>query len=126
METDAEASHRAHHAGVWALEKRLWLEGGAVYRELVDPEAVFALPGAGLMSGTQATEAMAAPQTPRWHSVAMTQCTSCGTGQEPVVLGYRAFGERADGSRYEAWCTSTYRDAGDGWRLIQHQQTPTS
>ena len=46
------------------------------------------------------------------------------SGDSIAMVGYRGAGTRIDGSRYEAWCTTTYRAAGDDWRVIQHQQTP--
>ncbi len=108
---------------VWAAEERLWLEAGEAYPELVEAEAVLAMPGTGIMSGAQATEALL--NAPAWTSVAMTRRMICEAG-DVVSLGYRANGEREDGSLYEASCTSTWRKASSGWRLVQHQQTPTS
>ena len=109
---------------IWNAERRLWLEGGAAYPELVDLEAVLALPGIGMMTGLQAIEAMEGNEG--WKSVEMTEQALCRDGRSVIVIGYRGTGRRSDGSGYEAWCTSTYRAAGDNWRLIQHQQTPTS
>jgi hypothetical protein len=41
-----------------------------------------------------------------------------------AALVYRARARRAGEPEYLADMTSVYRDAGEGWRLVLHQQTP--
>lgn len=46
------------------------------------------------------------------------------SGDSVAVLAYRAEARRAEDGPYRAYCTSTYVRSGDGWKLVQHQQTP--
>ena len=46
-----------------------------------------------------------------------------GTSGDLLVLAYKARGLRDGAAPYDAECTSTWRKAGDRWRLVQHQQT---
>ena len=58
----------------------------------------------------------------RWAAVEMTDRTSV-EGEDCIVLAYRARARREDGSTHEALCSSTWVRQGQGWRIIQHQQT---
>jgi hypothetical protein len=109
---------------LWALERRLWVEGGAAYPRIVAPDAVMALPGVGYMSGGEATIAMEVSEG--WHEVAMEEPRGAVPDENVAVLFYRGEGTRPDGSTYSAYCTSTYCASDDGWRLVQHQQTPVN
>jgi hypothetical protein len=64
----------------------------------------------------------------RWASVAFAATAVARPATDLLVLAYRAEGLRdaaAAGAAYVAYCTSTYRLAGDGrWLMVQHQQTP--
>ncbi|NBC88848.1 MAG: DUF4440 domain-containing protein [Alphaproteobacteria bacterium] len=109
---------------VWRLERRLWVDGGAAYPEIVAPEAIMAFPGMGFMSGTDATRAMEGMEG--WQSVAMEEPRAEAPAEGLALLFYRGEGVRPDGSTYAAYCTSTYCAADGGWRLVQHQQTPVT
>ena len=106
---------------VWLAEERLWLEGGTAYPELVAAEALLVLPDAGMMTGSEASEAMAGREG--WQSVAMSQQALSRSDKNAIVIAYRAEAERSDDTRYTAHCTSTYHAVGGDWQLIQHQQT---
>lgn len=108
---------------VWGFEERLWTEGGAVYPELVSPDAVVATPGM-LMTGKEATEAMRG--NPGWKCVTMGDRRLARSGRDVIVISYRAHGVRPDSSTYDALCTSTYHASGDDWQLLQHSQTVTN
>lgn len=41
-----------------------------------------------------------------------------------VTVAYRARATRDGSPTYSAYCTSTCVRIQDGWRLVQHQQTP--
>lgn len=110
-------------AAVWAQEERFWTAGEDHYAGVLDPDCLMAFPApAGLMAGAEIAPSLAA--APRWASVEMTERRIARPGTGLLVLGYRALGRRDGAAPYEAYCTSCYRDAGGGWRLIQHQQTP--
>ena len=106
---------------VWHAEKRLWLDGGDAYPELVSPDALVVTPGAGIMTGAEATEAMAGRDG--WQSVDMSEQALVRSDKNAIVIAYRGDGMRADGSKYSAYCTSTYHAVGGEWQLIQHSQT---
>ena len=108
---------------IWSLEERFWTGGEDHYGSALHPACVMAFPApAGLLSGPAITRSLA--QAPRWSSVAMSERHLARPGSELVVLGYRARAIRAGAEAYEAYCTSSYRRDEDGWRLVQHQQTP--
>ncbi|NVD43850.1 DUF4440 domain-containing protein [Qipengyuania atrilutea] len=106
---------------VWLAEERLWLEGGSAYSELVAGEALLVMPGGGILTGSEASEAMADREG--WQSVAMSQQALSRSDKNAIVIAYRAEAEHADDTRYAAHCTSTYHAVGGDWQLIQHQQT---
>ena len=107
-------------AEAWAMEKGLWLEG---------PEA-FERAGPGLRDGVprhgrdpRRGGPGGAAGAPRWASVEMTGRV-LGRAGDVVVLGYAAEGRREGAAPYRCLCTSTWRDDGGHWKLVQHQQTP--
>jgi hypothetical protein len=107
----------------WRTEERFWTGGEDHYREALDPACVMAFPPpAGIIAGTGIARALAG--APRWLSVAMAERHASRPSDDLLVLAYRARGQRDGAAPYDAYCTSTYRKAGDRWRLAQHQQTP--
>ena len=107
---------------LWNNERRLWLEGVSVYHELLHPQCImtFSAP-VGIMQGD--TIAKSLQGVPRWTDVQMTE-QSTSAGDDTVVLAYRAEGHRENSDPYFAYCSSTYVRQENGWRIIQHQQTP--
>ena len=97
---------------LWNNERRLWLEGVSVYHELLP---------VGIMQGDTIAESLQG--VPRWTDVQMTE-QSTSAGDDTVVLAYRAEGHRENSDPYFAYCSSTYVRQENGWRIIQHQQTP--
>jgi hypothetical protein len=106
----------------WALEERFWLEGVSLYEELLDPECLMVFPGMGVLRAARVLESLRSAS--RWTSVVMTERTLARPAETLMVLAYRAEGRRGDAAPYVAYCSSTYRQAGDAWSLVQHQQTP--
>ena len=80
-------------------------------------------PPAGIVSGDQIISSMRA--APRWHTVVMVDKYLHQPAVNVVVLAYFVSARRNGGGAYTAYCTSTYRQDQSGWKLIQHQQTPT-
>ncbi|MBM1169965.1 hypothetical protein [Microvirga arabica] len=107
----------------WGLEERFWLEGPSFYENHLDPECLMAFPGMGVMRAGEILESLR--DAPRWASVDMADRTVGRPCDTLVVLGYRAMGYREGANPYRALCTSTYRSDGVGWKLVQHQQTPS-
>ena len=108
---------------VWALEERFWTGDEAFYGATLAPECVMAFPApAGIMVGAQIIEGLKA--APRWSAVALDERRTVRPAPGLVVIAYRAAGIREGADPYRAYCTSTYGRTPDGWRLVQHQQTP--
>jgi hypothetical protein len=108
-------------SAAWTLEKRLWLEGPSIYRDVLDPACVMVFPGMGVMRAATILDSL--KDAPRWQSVAITDRTIGRAGNAVIVLGYRAEGSRESGEAYRCFCTSTYRNDAGAWKLVQHQQT---
>lgn len=106
---------------VWAAERRLWLEGAEAFEALLHPECLMAFPGMGVMRAAEVMESL--KQAPRFSSVEMTD-QMIGRAGDAIVLAYTAQGRREGAAPYRCHCTTTYTRAGDGLRLVQHQQTP--
>lgn len=110
--------------GVWALEERFWHDGASTMEEYLDEEAVmvFAAP-VGVIAGADIVTSMEG--APRWTEVRMTERVAGRPTPDLLVLAYRAEGWRGDADSYLAYCSTTWRRDGNGWRLVQHQQTPS-
>ncbi len=108
---------------IWSLEEQFWTGGEDHYRRALDPKCVMAFPApAGIIAGPRIAETLKG--APRWSSVSMTERHTVRPSPDIVVIAYQAQGRREDAAPYGAYCTSTYRRSTDGWRLVQHQQTP--
>jgi|SRR5690625_3715892 len=143
-----------NEAAIWAMEERFWLGGTEFLERMLDPQCVMAFPGAGILQGAAIIESLrdaprwnsvemdarilalsdaedpdtsrrdrdkpaeAAPADPR------PRRSRAGTKASMIVLGYRAKAWRENGPPYRVLCTSTYRADDDGWKLVQHQQSP--
>lgn len=105
----------------WKMEERLWLDGVTAYAEILDPKCLMAFPGMGVLQVDGILEGLEGAA--RWASVTMTDRTISRAGDAVVVLGYTAEGQREGAQPYRCFCTSTYRAVGEGWKLVQHQQT---
>lgn len=109
---------------VWKTEERLWLDRVSAYDEIFDPACLMAFPGTGVLQVTAILKGFEGAA--RWASVTTTDRTMSRAGDDVLVLGYTAKGERDGSKPYRCFCTSTYRAVGEGWKLVQHQQTPSS
>ncbi len=107
----------------WRMEERFWTGGADHYHKALDPTCVMAFPPpVGIIQGPGVVQSLAG--APRWSSVTMTETHAGRPSGDLLVLAYKARGQRDGAAAHDAYCTSTYRKAGDGWLLIQHQQTP--
>jgi hypothetical protein len=110
---------------IWRLEERFWTGGAEHYAAALHPGCVMAFPApVGILSGPSIGASLAG--APRWASVEMSERAVTRAGTAAVALGYRALGRREGAEPYDAFCTSTYAATAEGWKLIQHQQTPVS
>jgi Domain of unknown function (DUF4440) len=104
------------------LERRLWLEGPAAYRELLADDAVVVVPmQGGILDRDGCLAAIA--QAPRWRRVEFRGAQLASPGIDLTLLVYRAEAAR-DGTRWAALCSSLWRETAGGPRLVLHQQTP--
>jgi hypothetical protein len=109
---------------LWQLETAFWTADPDETRHALDPHCLMAFPPpAGIVAGDQIVSSMRA--APRWHTVVMVDKHLHQPAVDLVVLAYFVSARRNGGGAYTAYCTSTYRQAHSGWKLIQHQQTPT-
>ena len=109
-------------ADAWQLEETLWTGPWHLLEEYVDPHGVMAFPPpTGIMPASAIAQVS---EGPRWTQVTMSDRVLSRPHASLLVVGYAAEARRRPWDLYQAYCTSTYRDTGDGWKLIQHQQTP--
>lgn len=104
------------------LERRLWLEGVAAYRELLEDDAVIVVPmQGGILDRDACLAAIAA--CPRWEGVAFQGARVLSPGIDLTLLVYQAEAARG-ATRWRALCSSLWRETAEGPRLVLHQQTP--
>jgi hypothetical protein len=109
---------------VWRLEMAFWTDAPDETQHALDPLCLMAFPPpAGIIAGDQIAASLRA--APRWRTVNMVDKHLRQPTQDLVVLAYFVSARRNGDGAYTAYCTSTYRSSPGGWKLIQHQQTPT-
>ena len=106
---------------LWEREERLWTAPINDCAAMIAPEALLVFGETGVLDRDFAVAGMRA--APRWDAVAFSDRRLTRPGKMSAVLGYRAKAVRGDEEPFEAYCSSTWRGADDGWMLIQHQQT---
>ena len=106
---------------LWQMEERLWTAPVADCEDDIGDDCLMVLPQEGVMTRDFAVAAMRG--APRWDAVDIGERHVARAGKDVAVLGYRATGTRTGSPEYLAYCSSTYRGADDGWKLVQHQQT---
>ena len=106
---------------IWETEERLWTGGVEVYRTHMAPGCLMAFPGIGLIQGEAIIASL--QDAPRWREVSF-EGSHKAESDEVIVLGYTATGQRDDQPAYRAVCTSTWCLMTEGWRLVQHHQSP--
>ncbi|BBK30068.1 hypothetical protein EDC65_4686 [Stella humosa] len=111
------------HDDAWRTERSFWLEGIEQFESGLAQHCVMAFPEpVGILVGDDILHGLAG--APRWNSLDITHQVLTRPDDDSCVLGYRADARRDAGDAYAAFCTSTYRRTGAGWKLVQHQQTP--
>jgi len=109
---------------LWQLETAFWTGEPSEAGRALDPQCLMAFPPpAGIITGEQIISSMSA--APRWHTVVMVEKCLRQPAVDLVVLAYFVSARRNSEGAYTAYCTSTYRQTPGGWKLVQHQQTPT-
>jgi hypothetical protein len=108
---------------IWALEEGFWTAGADHYRAHMHPECLMALPDpVGVLAGPAILAGIEAAA--RWRRVRMSARRLARPASGALVLAYRAEAQRDGEAPYAALCTSVYVRRPEGWRLIQHHQTP--
>ena len=109
-------------ANLWDIEKQLWTGPADGYDSLMAKDCVMVFPlPAGILNRSQIIDTV--KNAPRWDDVEFDQTRATQPGESTVILTYVGRGLQ-DRNSYEAFCSSTYVKAEDGWRIVQHQQTP--
>ena len=106
---------------LWDMEERLWTGSVDECAALFDEDCLMVFGETGILERDFALAAMRA--APRWASVLMSEKTIARPGKTTAVLAYRARAARDGAEPYNAYCSSTWRGADQGWKMIQHQQT---
>ncbi|RJY08536.1 DUF4440 domain-containing protein [Aurantiacibacter aquimixticola] len=106
---------------LWEMEERLWTAPVDDCAAIIAEDALLVFPEAGVLDRDFAVAGMRS--APRWDAVEMTERHVSRPGKTNTVLAYRARGVRGADEPYQAYCSSTWRGADEGWTLIQHQQT---
>lgn len=106
---------------LWDMEERFWTAPVDDVETDIAPECRMIFAEMGILDRDFALAGMR--KGPRWDSVDMAERHIARSGKQVAVLTYRATAQRSDADPREAYCSSTYRGADDGWKMIQHQQT---
>ncbi len=106
---------------IWRIEELLWTGATDAFERRMADGCLMAFPGIGALAGEEIVESL--KDVPRWQSVRM-ETRRCVETDGITVLSYIATGLRDGDPPYRALCTSTWRQTPQGWRLVQHQQSP--
>lgn len=108
---------------IWQIERGFWVEGKDFYRQRLGMPCtmVFPLP-VGILRDRSVIDALGG--APRWRDVEMTHQVCLRPNDDCLLLAYEATAQREGEPPYSALCSSSYCNTEDGWRLVQHQQTP--
>ena len=107
---------------LWQIERHMWTGGIDAFHAHMSELCVMAFPEPiGLCFGRKVIDLVR--QAPRWNDVEMSEQSTVSPARGVIVLAYRAEGRRGS-DVYRAVCTSTYARRGNGWQIVQHQQTP--
>lgn len=119
---DNGAIQARNRDAILSIERELAEGDDETYRKYLTDDALVVVPGAS-MSKDETLDAMS--ESPGWGAVSLDDPDFFDLADGVVLLSYSFHGERG-GSSYDATLSSVYVEAGDGWRLAFHQQTPTT
>ena len=107
------------------FERTLWARANDAefYRERLDDGALLVFPApTGIIDRDQTIAAVAS--SGGWREFELVDFRLVELTDRTAAAAYRADAVSADGSRYSAYCSSTYVREDSGWQLALHQQTP--
>jgi hypothetical protein len=110
------------------LERRGWdalctPSGASFYADLMTEDAVMVFPGS-VMTKKESLAAMRSAKPWTTYRIEDPRVLRVGSGGRLVL--YRAIAKRASGAPYNALMTSVYVRRSDGWKMVFHQQTPST
>lgn len=108
---------------VWPMEQSLWLGGPDEYEAMLHPNCLMAFAQVGVLDADAVKESV---RGQRWGSVSPTGTMNSAVDGGLIVIGYRAEAQRDGSPLYRCVCTTTYARVGDGWQVLQHQQSVES
>lgn len=118
------------HDRIVGLETETWealKESGAALIPFLSADCIMIFPGApDLVSATSSPplhDILTKQEMKPWESYRMKDVHVIPLGAEAAIISYKVRAERDD-AEYRAMVSSVWRDVGDGWRLVMHQQTP--
>jgi hypothetical protein len=105
-----------------AIERELARGGADAYRRYLHADAVLIVPGM-VLDRVETIAAMDA--SPGWDEFTMERERVIPLAEGAALLTYRFDGRRGE-VRYAAQMGSVYVERDGEWRMIFHQQTPTT
>lgn len=112
----------SEHDQAWEIENRLWTGGIQAYEDHMAKDCVMVFPApVGILDYYAVIEAL--KDAPRWDDVQFNRKLASACGNDILTLAYLGRGLKGT-EQYEAFCSSTYHRFSEGWKIIQHQQTP--
>jgi ketosteroid isomerase-like protein len=107
------------------IEEGFWRAAGLrdSYAAHLADDSVHVFPGWGVTSDNERV-LQAVESVDPWESFEIEEPTLLELSDGAAALVYTARAHRAGEDEYVAAMTSVYRETGDGWKLVIHQQTP--
>lgn len=111
---------------VWQMEAAFWTGDADFYEaNLADGAMMVLPPPTGVLDRARIIATIR--DAPRWQEVEMSGRQARKPTPDTVVIAYRASACRAgDDAPYRAVCGSVYVRSGGTWKLVLHQQSPTT
>ncbi|HEX2228899.1 MAG TPA: DUF4440 domain-containing protein [Candidatus Binatia bacterium] len=109
------------------IERKLWTNDAAYYRDNLIEETVLVFPETGVILRDAAVEAILSENAngQRWAEVEFADVKSRRLSDDVVLLTYRVAARwEHEESRIFALASSLYVKRNDRWKLAFHQQTP--
>ena len=107
---------------LFAIEEKLWTEGGDYCARHVAPAAMMVLPEpTGVLVKDEIASSL---QAGRWSEVSLEEHRVLELGEGSALVTYKATALRGDEAPYVARASSAYVRDGAAWKLAFHQETP--
>ena len=110
------------------LERRGWQalsgpDGAAFYADVMAEDGVMVFPGSVL---DRDASLRAIADAPPWSTFDLTDMHVIDFGRDSALVTYRATSRRGGEAEYRALMSSVYSRRDGAWKLVLHQQSPSS